>query len=63
LTQPENWSPQATGAVTRVFTSNFNEKMAQRYFNLILLPAIRQDIKDNKKLNFHLYLALKKNLV
>jgi len=62
LTQPENWSPQATGAVTRVFTSNFNEKMAQRYFNLILLPAIRQDIKDNKKLNFHLYLALKKTL-
>lgn len=62
LTQPDNWSPQATGAVTRVFASNFNEKMAQRYFSLVLLPAIRNDIKLHKKLNFHLYLALKKTL-
>lgn len=62
LTSPENWSPQATGAVTRIFASNFNEKLAQRYFNLVLLPAVRNDIKDHGKLNFHLYFALKKTL-
>lgn len=39
-----------------------NSKMAQRFFNLVLLPAVQDDIRDNKKLNFHLYLALKKSL-
>lgn len=29
--------------------------MAQRFFNLVLLPRIRDDILDYKKLNFHLY--------
>jgi essential nuclear protein 1 len=36
--------------------------MAQRFFNLVLLPRIRDDIAEYKKLNFHLYCALKKAL-
>jgi len=28
----------------------------------VLLPAVQRDIKDNNKLNFHLYLALKRAL-
>ena len=47
---------------TRLFASNMNPRMAQRFFNLVLLPAVQDDIRDNKKLNFHLYLALKKAL-
>merc|ERR1719223_1745788 len=39
-----------------------NPRMAQRFFNLVLLPAGQDDIRNNKKLNFHLYLALKKAL-
>lgn len=39
---------------TRIFTSNLNAAMAQRFFNLVLLPRIRDDILDEKKLNFHL---------
>lgn len=34
--------------------------MAQRFYNLVLLPAVQYDIREHRKLNFHLYLALKK---
>lgn len=47
---------------TRIFASNLKEKMAQRFFNLVLLPRIRDDIMQYKKLNFHLYQALRKAL-
>eukprot|EP00088_Acartia_fossae_P054233 TRINITY_DN620_c0_g2_i1.p1 TRINITY_DN620_c0_g2~~TRINITY_DN620_c0_g2_i1.p1 ORF type:complete len:227 (+),score=31.23 TRINITY_DN620_c0_g2_i1:76-681(+) len=36
--------------------------MAQRFFNLILMPRIRDDIDTYQKLNFHLYQALRKAL-
>ena len=49
-------------AATRIFTSNLTEKMAQRFFNLVLLPRVRDDIAEYKKLNFHLYQALRKAL-
>ncbi|VDP43844.1 unnamed protein product [Soboliphyme baturini] len=47
---------------TRLFASNMNQKMCQRFYNLILLPRIRDDIAEYKKLNFHLYQALIKSL-
>ena len=40
--------------------SNLNPKNAQRFYNLILLPAVRDDIASNKRLNYHLYRSLKK---
>ena len=60
LTEPDNWSPQAVRAATRIFASNLNAKMAQRFYNIILLPHIRSDFEEHKKLNWHLYMALKK---
>lgn len=36
--------------------------MAQRFYNLVLLPRVRDDIAEYKRLNFHLYMALKKAL-
>ncbi|KAG2463713.1 BYST protein, partial [Polypterus senegalus] len=45
-----------------IFTSSLKERMAQRFFNLVLLPRIQDDITEYKKLNFHLYSALKKGL-
>lgn len=60
LTEPENWSPNAIYAATRLFASNLNARMAQRFYNLVLLPRIRQDIKSHKRLHFALYQALKK---
>lgn len=47
---------------SRIFSSNLKERMAQRFYNLVLLPRIRDDIAEYKRLNFHLYMALKKAL-
>lgn len=60
LTRPDQWSPGATFACTRIFSSNLNDKLAQRFYNMILLEKCRDDIRSNQKLNYHLYMALKK---
>jgi essential nuclear protein 1 len=60
LTRPDLWTPQAMYAATRIFASNLNPHMAQRFYNLVLLDAVRADIQHNKKLNYHYYMALKK---
>jgi len=62
LTNPDGWSAAAMYQATRIFTSNLKEKMAQRFFNLILLPRIRDDIDTYLRLNFHLYQTLRKAL-
>ncbi|XP_072175431.1 bystin-like [Diadema setosum] len=62
VTEPDKWSAAAMYQATRLFASNLNAKMAQRFYNLILLPRIQDDIAEFKRLNFHLYMALKKAL-
>jgi essential nuclear protein 1 len=62
LTRPDMWTPQAMYQATRIFASNLNPKMAQRFYNLVLLDAIRADIESTKKLNYHYYMALKKSV-
>ena len=62
VTNPEDWSPAATREATRLFASNLNSRMAQRFYNLVLLPNVQDNIKQHGRLNFHLYLALKKSL-
>lgn len=60
VTNPESWTAAAMYQATRIFVSNLNAKMAQRFFNLVLLPRVRDDIAEYKRLNYHLYQALKK---
>lgn len=60
LTRPESWTPQAMFMATRLFASNLNPKLAQKFYKLVLLDAVRFDIQRNKKLNYHYYMALKK---
>lgn len=62
LTRPDMWTAQAMFAATRIFASNLNPKMAQRFYNLVLLDSVRADIVMNKKLNYHYYMALKKSV-
>ncbi len=62
LTDPDNWSAAAMYQATRIFASNLNAKLAQRFYNLILFPRVRDDIAEYKRLNYHLYMALKKAL-
>jgi essential nuclear protein 1 len=60
LTKPEQWSPQAMYEGTVMFCSNLNAALAERFYVNWLLPAIRNDIRKNKKLNIHYYKCLKK---
>jgi len=62
ITEPTSWSAAAMYQGVRIFASNLKENMAQRFYNLVLLPRVRDDIDEYKKLNFHLYQALKKAL-
>lgn len=45
---------------TRLFASNLNARMAQRFYSLVLLPRVRDDIAEHKRLHFALYQALRK---
>ncbi|GMP59013.1 hypothetical protein CsSME_00022460 [Camellia sinensis var. sinensis] len=62
LTEPEKWSPNAMYQATRIFASNLGVKKAERFYKLVLLPRVREDIRKNKKLHFSLYQALKKSM-
>ncbi|XP_020296825.1 bystin [Pseudomyrmex gracilis] len=62
ITEPRNWSAAAMYQATRIFASNLKENMAQKFYNLVLLPRIRDDLAEYKRLNFHLYQALRKAL-
>merc|ERR1712139_301644 len=62
LTNPLAWSPNAMYEAVNIFASNLNPRMAQRFYNLVLLPAVRQNIAKYGKLNFHYYRSLRKAL-
>ncbi|KAK9888723.1 hypothetical protein WA026_000949 [Henosepilachna vigintioctopunctata] len=62
VTDPTKWSAAAMYQGTRLFVSNLTETKAQKFLNLVLLPRIRDDIAEYKRLNFHLYQALRKSL-
>ncbi|XVF46991.1 hypothetical protein PTKIN_Ptkin03bG0073300 [Pterospermum kingtungense] len=60
LTEPENWSPNAMFQATKIFASKLDAKKAERFYSLVLLPRVRDDIRKNKRLHFDLYRSLKK---
>lgn len=61
-TAPEHWTAASMFEATKLFSSNLKDDMAQRFYNIILLPRLRDDISEYKKLNFHMYNALKRAL-
>ena len=61
VTRPENWTANACYEATKLFTSS-RPALAQAFLHDILLPRVREDIYETKKLNVHLYKALKKAL-
>jgi essential nuclear protein 1 len=62
LTEPNNWTAASIYEGTKLFASNLRNDMAQKFYNIILLPRLRDDISEYKKLNFHMYNALKRAL-
>ncbi|MQL68517.1 hypothetical protein Taro_000844 [Colocasia esculenta] len=61
LTEPEKWTPNAMYQATRLFAAK-NAKKAQRFYSLVLLPRVREDIREHKRLHFALYQSLRKSL-
>nr|CAD2144554.1 unnamed protein product [Meloidogyne enterolobii] len=62
LTRPDDWSAAAMLHATKIFASTATPAQCQRFYNLILLPRIRDDIDGLKKLHFHMYQCLFKAL-
>ncbi|SCZ93323.1 BZ3500_MvSof-1268-A1-R1_Chr6-2g08608 [Microbotryum saponariae] len=60
LTVPENWTPHATLAATKIFASNLDPKQSQKFYKEILLEKVREEIQETHKLSVHTYMALKK---
>jgi len=68
LTAPEQWSPQAAHAATRIFISNMKPPQARVFLEGVVLGLVRADLeqpstrKDTRRLSPHLYEALKRAL-
>ncbi|KAJ3429224.1 bystin [Anaeramoeba flamelloides] len=60
VSRPETWSNQAVSAVTKLFACSGTPKVCEFYNKIVLLPHLRNDLEENKKLNYHLYEALKR---
>lgn len=61
ITRPENWTPNAHYEATKLFISS-RPALAQAFLHDILLPRIREEQHETKKINVHFYKALKKAL-
>ena len=61
ITRPEAWTPNAVYEATKIFSSS-TPGVAQGFMNEVLLPRVRDDIHETRKLNVHLYKALRKAL-
>ncbi|GLI60347.1 hypothetical protein VaNZ11_002468 [Volvox africanus] len=60
MTDPDSWSVHAMYQATRLFVSNLNARLAQRFLALVLLPRVRAEIRQHKRLHFTLFQALRK---
>ncbi|OTB06360.1 hypothetical protein M426DRAFT_55438 [Hypoxylon sp. CI-4A] len=61
ITKPDQWTPNACYEATRIFVSS-KPIVVRRFMEMILLERVREDIYETKKLNVHLFNALKKAL-
>lgn len=61
LTRPEEWTPNAVYAATVIFISG-EPATAKKFMELIMLPAVQDNIHETQKLDVHLFDALKRSL-
>ncbi|KAI0817199.1 Bystin-domain-containing protein [Xylaria sp. FL0064] len=61
LTKPEEWTPNAVFASTKLFVSA-KPAVVRTFLNMVLLEHVRDNIAETKKLNVHLFDALRKAL-
>jgi len=60
LTAPQDWTPHALYAATRVFAHSSNEMMCQRFYNIVLLPSVRHRVRSTGKLHGYQFMAIRK---
>jgi essential nuclear protein 1 len=65
LTAPEEWSPQAAHAATRIFVAQMKPAQARVFLEGVLLDAVREDMREgrgkgNRALHPHYYEALRR---
>src|SRR6266536_1121061 len=61
ITRPDQWTANACYEATKIFVSS-TPATAQRFMEMVILERVREDIHETKKLNVHLFNALKKGL-
>lgn len=61
MTRPESWTPNACYEATKIFVSS-KPYITQQFLSTVILDRVKEDIHETKKLNVHLYKALKKSL-
>lgn len=61
LTKPEEWTPNACYEATKIFVSS-KPHIIQSFLENVILDRVKEDIYETKKLNVHLFKALKKAL-
>lgn len=60
VASPESWTPHSVYQATKLFASSLKPLQAQLFYESVLLPHVRTNIAEQKKLNVYLYDALKK---
>ncbi|RDL31478.1 Uncharacterized protein BP5553_09687 [Venustampulla echinocandica] len=61
ITQPDKWTTNACYEATKIFVAG-TPSTAQRFMEMVILDRVREEIHETKKLNVHLFNALKKGL-
>ena len=49
-------------AAVKIFSSSMHNEKAEYFYREFLLPAVRKNIAEDKRLNYHYYNALMKGL-
>ncbi len=64
MTNPEDWSANATLAATKLFAAKMSASLVRKFYKHILLGAVLRDLAKHPgaKLNCHLYEALKRSV-
>lgn len=60
ITNPAEWTPHATLAAVRIFVSTMKADQMQRFYELVLLDKVRDEIQDDGKVSYQTYEAMKK---
>jgi len=60
ITCPEKWTAAAMLHATRLFSAIASSKACERFYRYYLLPRVLDDIMEYRKLNVHLFAAVKK---